>query len=221
MGTTIIIPTYFGGQMVTNCVASILKNVENPKILIYKNDIGWLAACNEAVNTITDDIILLNDDTLVLTDIVKAMSSLAYSDPAIAIVGGKSLAPNTETIVNYGIQIFPDGNSAHRYFGQRRDSVKVETQKAVEGSCMFIKREAIFELELPTDDLFDTGFGKGYREEVDLCFRARENGWKVMSTPDAEYVHFQNQTNGKLGVTNDTFDYFNEKWGAKLKLGQI
>lgn len=216
METTIVIPTYFANQMLQNCITSILTNVTNPKIYVYKNDIGWLKACNEAISETTTDIILLNDDTVVLTDIVEAMRTLAYSDPMIGIVGGKSLTPTQTTINNYGIYVGNDGNTAHKHFGQPRNSVKVEVQKAVEGSCMYIKRELIEEI-----GSFDVGFGMGYREEVDLAFRAREAGWKVMSTPKAEYIHFVNQTHGRVGIANDKYDYFMEKWGTKLKLGQI
>lgn len=213
---TIVVPTYFGSQLALNCVDSILKNVTNPIIYLYKNDIGWLQACNNAMAELSDDIILLNDDTLVLTDIVREMKTLAYSDDKIGIVGGKSLAPNGETIINYGIYMAVDGNSAHKHFGQHKSEVGVEKQKAVEGSCMYIKREVIEKI-----GYFDENFGMGYREEVDYCFRAREAGYTVVSCPSAEYIHFVNQTHSKVGITNDKFDYFNEKWGAKLKLGQI
>lgn len=212
---TICIATYFGANMLANCVESILQNVKNPKILIYKNDVGWLQACNTMMRSLTDDVILLNDDTIVLTDIVEEMYNLAYSDPYIGIVGGKSLAPN-EMINNYGIYISPDGNTAHRYFGQPRDSVGIEKQRAVEGSCIFIKREVLDKI-----GYFDEGYGWGYREELDLAFRAKEAGYETYSCPTAEYIHLTSQTNPKLGIHNSTYDYFMSKWGKKLMLGEI
>jgi GT2 family glycosyltransferase len=212
---TIVIPTYFGNQMLENCVKSIFDNCTNPRIFVYKNDIGWLQACNEAIQTLNTDIILLNDDTIVISDIVEAMGKAAYSDPKIGVVGGKALAPNFK-IINYGIYVGTDGNTAHKHFGKERNSVNQEYQKAVEGSCMYIKRDLINDI-----GVFDEGFGMGYREEVDYAFRAREAGWKVVSTPKAEYIHLVNQTHSKVGVTNDRYDYFMSKWGTKLKLGQI
>lgn len=217
MDVTILIPTYYGGSMLYNCIESIHKTVQSPSVFVYKNEDGWLKAANKMMQQINTDIILLNDDTVVLTDIVKEMKALAYSDPLIGIVGAKMLAPNQETVINYGIYIGKDGNTAHKHFGDTRNSIKSpEIQKAVEGSCIYIKRELLNEL-----GFFDEGYGQGYREEVDLCLRAREAGWKVISCPKAEVVHFVSQTHGKLGITNDSFDYFNEKWGKKLKLGQV
>jgi len=193
-----------------------MKNVKNPQVLVYKNDIGWLKACNKSMRATTEDVLLLNDVTYILTDIVEEMSKLAYSDVKIGIVGGKSLSPS-ESINNYGIYVGSDGNTAHKYFGKRREEVThVENQKAVEGSCMFIKRSTIDGI-----GVFDEAYGMGYREEVDYCFRARESGLKVVSSPRAEYIHFVSQTNAPLGIKNDTFDIFMSKWGKKLALGKV
>jgi GT2 family glycosyltransferase len=111
----------------------------------------------------------------------------------------------------------PDGNTGHKHYGQRSDEVTtVEVQKAVEGSCMFIKREVLDKI-----GYFDENFGMGYREEVDLAFRAREAGYKIVSCPTATYIHLVSQTNGRLGIDNSTHEYFMSKWGTKLKLGNV
>lgn len=212
---TVIIPTYFGGSMLMNCVGSILAHSTSPNILINKNDIGWLLAANESMAAISTDVLLINDDIIALSDLVGGMQELAYSDSSIGIVGGKSLATDTETIINYGIHIAPDGNTAHKYYGRPKDSVGVEKQRAVEGSAMYIKR-AVFD----SIGYFDPEF-IAYREEVDFCFRAREAGWKIVSSPKAEYVHLTSQTHGRLGISNDSHEYFMKKWGKKLKLGEI
>lgn len=214
--TIIGIPTYFGNQMLTNCIASCITNISNARIYVYKNDIGFPKAANSIMESTNTDVILLNDDTIVITDIVKEMSELAYSDPKIGIVGGKALSHDLEHILNYGVFVAPNGDTAHKHFGQPRDSVGVEEQKSVEGSCLFIKREVI-----DTIGVFDTEYGMGYREEVDYCFRAREAGYKVVSCPTAEYIHLVSQTNSQLGIWNNTYEYFMSKWGAKLKLGIV
>lgn len=212
---TVLIPTYFANQMLFNCMKSLMEKSPNVKILTYKNDIGWLKAANELMRAVTTDVILLNDDTYMLSDIVGALQKLAYSADSIGIVGGKALGLN-EQIINYGIYMGPDGNSAHRHFGQPRDSVKVEKQQAVEGSLMYIKREVLDKI-----GYFDEIYGMGFREEVDLCFRAREAGYQVVSTPEAEYIHLVSQTHGPLGIGNSTYDIFMERWGKKLKQGKV
>lgn len=213
----ILIPTYFAGGMLQNCLNSILSNVSEPQFQVYKNEDGWLKAANKMMKSVNTDVILLNDDTIVLTDIVKEMKSVAYSDDKIGIVGAKMLAPNQEIVINYGIYVASDGNTAHKHYGEHKDKIKsVEIQKAVEGSCIYIKREVIDKI-----GLFDEGYGSGYREEVDFAFTAREAGYKVVSSPKAEVVHLVSQTHGRLGITNDTHSYFMSKWGKKLALGKV
>lgn len=216
MSVTVVIPTFFAGKMLETCLNSIYQHCGNVKVLVYKNDIGWLLAANEAMSILATDILLINDDIILTSNIVKEMESLAYSDPKIGIVGGKSLLPNNpEMIQNYGIYVAPDGNTAHRHFGDHKDTVDIERQKAVEGSAIYIKREVLEEI-----GYFDEKF-VAYREEVDLCYRARQAGWKILSCPTAEYIHLTSQTHARLGITNDSYEYFMSKWGRDLKLGRI
>jgi GT2 family glycosyltransferase len=213
---TVLIPTYYGNQLLLNCIGTLMQMSPGVKVLTYKNDIGWLKAANELMSQVTTDVILLNDDTLGTSDIVQAMSDLAYRIPSVGIVGGKSISMDKAKIYNYGIYVGPDGNTAHRHFGRPKDSVMVEKQQAVEGSCMYIKREVLQKV-----GMFDEIYGMGYREEVDLAFRAREAGYQVVSSPEAEYIHLVSQTNGPLGITNDTFEIFMSRWGTKLKQGKV
>jgi len=213
---TVLIPTYYGNYMLTTCISSLMKASSGVKILLYKNDVGWLQACNELMAAVQTDVILLNDDTIIISDILQSMRNMAYSADSIGIVGGKALSLDENTIINYGIYVGPDGNTAHRYYGQPRASVKAERQQAVEGSCIYIKREVLDKV-----GYFDTAYGLGYREEVDLAFRAREAGYQVVSTPEAEYIHLVSQTNGPLNIKNDTFDIFMERWGTKLRQGRV
>lgn len=214
------IPTYFGNQLAVNCAASLLKTTAKVDIYVLKNDYGWLKAANvlmKHAHQTNMDLLLLNDDTFAVSDLVKELQTVAYSSPKIGIVGGKALAPDNDTVINYGIYVATDGNTAHKYYGKHRaDITEVEKQKAVEGSCIYIKWDVLEKI-----GTFDEGFGNGYREEVDYCFRARESGFDVVSAPKAEYVHFVNQTHGKLNIHNDTYDYFMSKWGTKLKLGEV
>jgi GT2 family glycosyltransferase len=213
---TVIIPTYYGNQMLMNCIGTLMKASPGVKILLYKNDVGWLQACNELMASIQTDVILLNDDTIITSDIVRIMRKMAYASESIGVVGGKSLSMDGNTIINYGIYVGPDGNTAHKYFGKPKNFVKIEKQQAVEGSCIYIKREVLDKI-----GYFDPIYGLGYREEVDFAFRAREAGYQVVSTPEAEYIHLVSQTNGPLNIQNDTFDIFMERWGTKLKQGRV
>jgi hypothetical protein len=214
---TVIIPTYFANQFLQNCMETLFKFCPGVKILTYKNDIGWLKASNELMRAVSTDVILLNDDVLAKSDLVFELQQMAYSKPEIGIVGGKALNFEGTHVINYGIYVAVDGNTAHRYYGKKREEVNnPEAQQAIEGSCMYIKREVLDKI-----GYFDEAYGMGYREEVDLAFRARMAGYKVVSTPKAEYVHLVSQTMGRLNIHNDTHEIFMSKWGLLLKEGKV
>ena len=214
---TVAIPTYFANQFLHTCMDTLFNYCPGVKILTYKNDIGWLKASNELMKAVTTDIVLLNDDVIVVSDIVYELQQMAYSKPEIGIVGGKALNFEKTHVINYGVYVATDGNTAHRYYGKTRESVKKpEAQQAVEGSCMYIKREVLDKI-----GYFDEAYGFGFREEIDLCFRAREAGYKVVSTPKAEYIHLVSQTTGRLGIHNTTHEIFMERWSDKLKEGKV
>jgi GT2 family glycosyltransferase len=213
----VLIPTYFADQMLFNCLNSLFKFCPGVKVMTFKNDIGWLKACNELMRATTTDVILMNDDVLVESDLVFEMQQMAYSKPEIGIVGGKALNIEKTHVINYGIYVAIDGNTAHKHFGRLREAVdKPEAQQAVEGSCIYIKREVLDKV-----GYFDEIYGMGYREEIDLAFRAKQAGYKVVSTPKAEYIHLVSQTHGKLGITNDTHKIFMDRWGSLLKEGRV
>lgn len=213
--TTVLIPTYFAGQMLARCVESLLMHCSDQKITIYRNTIGWLNACNKMMEEIDDDVILLNDDTIILSDISSRMSEFAAQTGA-GIVGGVALGADKQTVVNYGIHIAIDGNTAHKHYGELVGTLSTEKQRAVEGSCMFISREVIKKI-----GYFNPKYGMGYRAELDYAFRARKAGFEVWSTPEAQYIHFQSQTAGRLGIHNDTHEIFMEDWKRDLKLGIV
>jgi len=51
------------------------------------------------------------------------------------------------------------------------------------GAVLLLRRAAVEEAGGFDEDFFM------FSEEVDLCYRLREAGWKVVFTPDAEFVH--------------------------------
>jgi GT2 family glycosyltransferase len=57
------------------------------------------------------------------------------------------------------------------------------------GACMLVRREAIDQV-----GLLDTDFDPLYSEEVELCHRFRQAGWKIYHLPQARVIHYGSQT---------------------------
>ncbi len=56
------------------------------------------------------------------------------------------------------------------------------------GSCLLLRREALEEVGLLDERFFV------YFEEVDLCLRLKQAGWRVVFVPDAEITHIGSQS---------------------------
>jgi len=52
------------------------------------------------------------------------------------------------------------------------------------GACMLVRRNALEEAGLFDPDIFM------YAEEMELCYRIKAHGWKVIFEPDAKIIHF-------------------------------
>jgi predicted glycosyltransferase involved in capsule biosynthesis len=94
----------------------------------------------------------------------------------------------------------------------------------VTGACLMIRR-TIFERL----DGFDESFVNGH-EDMDLCLRVRQMGYKVMYCPESVITHFEARTKRLIGL--DNFHYkkgvnneegrgrrrFLEKWQDVLEI---
>src|SRR5947209_403928 len=70
----------------------------------------------------------------------------------------------------------------------------------------------------------DERFGVGFFDDDDLCFRAREKGFRLAIAQDVFIHHFGNRTFAGLGLDTrgllqENFERFRDKWGAERTAG--
>lgn len=173
-----------------------------PQVILHRSDInlGFAAANNVGFRIATGDtILLLNPDALIEPGAVQRSLAYMTADPRIGMGGGLLLDKEgkwqpsarqfpsllNELLVLSGLAArFPKS----RFFG-RFDRTWDESQQAVEvdwvpGAFTLIRRTA-----LEAVGYFDERFFL-YYEEVDLCRRFREAGWRIWYWPDAVIRHW-------------------------------
>ena len=64
----------------------------------------------------------------------------------------------------------------------------------VQGACLILRREVLDQVGLLDEDYFI------YSEEVDLCHRLRQHGWKVCWVPQAVVVHYGGQSTCQMAA---------------------
>jgi hypothetical protein len=144
-------------------------------------------------------IVLLDVDTVVLPGALKILVEVMDQNPEVAIGGPKLLYGDGTLQLSCRpfpspLNILVEGTFLRDYFSNSR-FVKDYTmeewdhneQREVDwmyGACLIIRRSVLDDL-----GLFDEGYFYLY-EDIDLCFRAKHLGMKVLYIPQAEVIHY-------------------------------
>ncbi len=167
------------------------------RVIHNKRNAGFSRANNQALEQARGEYVLfLNNDTEPGAHWLEAMLAIARNDQTVGAVGAKLLFPDG-TIQHAGVAIVDDRKNGdpllaqHILAGRPKDfpqaNIMVEFQ-AVTAACMLMPAGLAREL-----NGFDEGYYNGY-EDVDLCFRIREKGYKVVYQPHAELIHHESKS---------------------------
>jgi len=185
-------------------------------------NVGFITGNNKIMEKYPDDdIVLLNNDTLVKKGWLKSLKECAYSDPAIGIVGAKLVYPNG-LLQEAGGEIFRDGSGRNIGKFDDPDRYIYNVRREVDycsGACLYLKRDALSQI-----GYLDEVFSPAYWEDTDICFRARAAGFRVVYEPAAVVVHLEGATagspekrtlSGRLQAKNKPV--FMERWAKELE----
>jgi len=171
-------------------VESVATNFPPVRIICNDENLGFAGGMNVGLKLATGDItVLLNQDTVVredwLAELVKAMEA----DEHIGIAGCKILYTDGQTIRHAGGYLEYPLGLAHHYGCGELDQGQWDEQREVEyvtGAAMAIRREVLERIGYLDEDFFPA-----YFEDADICFRARQSGYKVVYVPTAVLLHHE------------------------------
>lgn len=168
--------------------------------------LGFPAANNEASRMGNAPYILfLNDDCILFEDAIENMLK-SMNEPDVAVCGAKLMFPIDSTspirpagkVQHVGISMDIRGNVGHPLVGWSADHPKTCVTRdawAITGACFMISRIIFTRL-----NGFDTIFGEGTFEDVDLCLRVRQMGYRVLVNADAKGYHYAGATSEQKNV---------------------
>jgi GT2 family glycosyltransferase len=167
--------------------------------LIQQENKGLGGGSNAGMRIASGDyFLLLNSDAWALDDAVERLAAFADEHPEAAVVGPRLRNPDGSlqrsvrgfpsvwrlaTEYLFLRKLAPRSRALNAFYGAGFDHDEVGEAEFLMGSVLLVRREAA-----DTVGLFDEDFFM-FSEETDWLYRFRQAGWKVLFTPEAEFVH--------------------------------
>jgi glycosyltransferase involved in cell wall biosynthesis len=250
---SLLVPTRDRIDLLKQCIDSILERTEYPnyEIIVIDNDsqeptskvyfeqvqsdhrvrvlpypypFNYSAINNAGARIARGSILgLINNDIEVISPgWLHEMVGHAVR-PDIGIVGAMLYYPNN-TIQHAGVILGVGGVAGHCYVGMPRGwpgdkhrARLTQALSAVTAACAIMRRE-VFEQVGGLDPQLQVAFN-----DVDLCLRVREAGYRNLWTPFAEFYHHESASRGyettpeKVERFNREIDFMMARWGSKLQ----
>lgn len=168
-----------------NVWSGTLKKVE---IILIQNteNLRFAASCNRAATVATKDVLWLLNNDVQPTPSARTHAVPLFSDASIFAVGCKEVQGMTEKAAGKGKLWFEKGLFHHA----KAEPLTSGECDWVNGGSSFFSREKWGKLHG-----FDLAFYPAYWEDIDLCFRASKQGWKVVFDDQAVVHHLHETTN--------------------------
>lgn len=181
-------------------------------------NLGFAGGYNQALKQLDEAFfVLLNSDVEVTANWLQPVMELFDSDPQIAAIQPKILSYSDKTSFEYAgaaggfIDTYGFPFCRGRIFDTiEKDAGQYNTAQEVfwaTGACLFIRSNVYRELGGLDHDFF------AHMEEIDLCWRAKRAGYKVMVQPQTTVYHVGG---GTLPKSNPFKTFLNFRNGLEM-----
>ena len=187
--------------------SSEMLRAEFPQVRLVTNpeNRGFATASNQGIRqTLGACVLSLNPDTVVEPDAIVRLAVYLDSHPDVGAVGPKIMRPDgsldlagRRSFPSPGVaffrltrfsRLFPRNARLARYNLTYRSEDDEQEIDSGSGACLLLRRTALDRVGLFDEDFFM------YGEDLDLCYRLKHAGWRVMYQPGAVILHHKGQS---------------------------
>ena len=191
------------------------------RAVLSGENMGFAKGCNAGAAVARGRYLLfLNNDMEVKPHWLDPLVTTLDHDPSVGVVGAKLLFPDG-TIQHGGVAVIEARKERVTFGGihlsyQKPSSDpaanRAQQMQVVTGACLAIRPE-IFQ----QTGGFDPEYWNG-NEDVDLCLKARQAGWKVVYRPECEIIHYESQSGvQRWAKVEHNLQVFMRKWHGVAK----
>src|ERR1700730_14426841 len=208
----------------TRRVFTRLRQDSRVRIIQHPGRFNYSAINNHAVREARGHIVVLlnNDVDVISSGWLEEMVSHALR-PEVGAVGAKLLYPDGR-VQHAGVFLGVAGLAGHLHqligradpgsFGR---AILTATVSAVTGACLAVRKSVYEEV----GGLDEVNLALAYND-VDLCLKIIERGYRNVSTPNAELCHWESASRGSDAAPENVerfrreADYLRRTWASKL-----
>jgi len=196
----------------TDGTVEYLSGQSDVRLVANKVNRGFPAAANQGIEAARgQQILLLNNDTLVTTGWLERMLDALHADPQIGLVGPCSNAVSGPQQVTAGYSDLASLDGFAWEWGKDHAG-QTEACDRLVGFCLLIRRPVVDSI-----GLLDERFGIGNFEDDDYCLRAAQAGYRAVIARAAYVHHFGHVTFRAAGIDLNNLlrqneQLFHEKW---------
>ena len=200
--------------------ADVLSAIKGVRVIRNPSNAGFIESCNRGAREARGRyLIFLNNDTEVQTEWCDELVRTLTEVPDCGIAGAKLVYPDGRLQEAGGI-VWRDGSAWN--YGRMDDPRKPvycyrRDVDYVSGAAMAVPRDLFFDV-----GGFDACYTPAYYEDVDLAFKVRERGRRVVLQPRSIVVHYEGISSGRdlsSGVKAHQVENgrtFHARWRARL-----
>ncbi len=173
----------------------VKKNFHQVDVLALDKNYGYPKGNNVGIKYALEKynpeyVLLLNNDTQIIQNNWLELLVESSEKYNAGIVGCKLIYPNRK-IQHAGINISFLSEHIGRFEDEKKYSF-IKYMNAVTFACVLIKKEVIEKVGL-LDEIFFAG-----HEDLDYCFKARKNGFKILYNGKVTLIHKESITTKKF-----------------------
>ncbi len=174
------------------------RHADRIQLLHFEAPFNFSAMNNLAATHARGDyLLLLNNDTVCIhDDWLDAMMSHAQR-PEVGIVGARLLFPNSLKVQHAGVVLGMTGTAGHPFIntlahddpGYLNRALADQEFSAVTGACLLIRKSIYEKVGGLNEQDFKVSFN-----DIDLCLKVRQQGYRILWTPFATLLHHGSAT---------------------------
>jgi GT2 family glycosyltransferase/glycosyltransferase involved in cell wall biosynthesis len=185
-------------------VAMVRGKFQSVKVIELKRNLGFSAGNNVGIRASQGKcIFLLNPDTVPHPNAIAKLTDYMEAHTEVGLVGPRLLNPDgtlqpsrrrfptltTALIESTAMQKWlPNVSLLRRFYMLDKPDDETQVVGWVSGAALMCRREALTQV-----GLLDPGYFM-FSEEVDLCRRMSNAGWRITYLPEAEITHYGGQS---------------------------